>query len=137
METKYKYSVKQVWKKLNQATNKIAYKFEFLRNGHPIKIADVPVPKMDKFNRPILDKDMRLQYEHKPVYRSLELEFDPGVPRSSVISVLKRQLLELQLQDEARQIDGPAKVDLSPDISEITSDDLSGMDLERLKKKGK
>jgi len=134
---KHKYSIKQVRKYVNQATNKIAFKFEFLRGGHPIKIADVPKPKLDpNTNVPILDKDNKLQYEMVPVYRTLELEFDPGVPKSTITSLLKRQILELQLQDEAR-VDGPAKLEDAPDIGEITSDDLTGLDLVKIKKKVK
>ena len=51
-----KYTVKQTWKGFNPITNKVAYKFEFFRDGDPIKIADVPVPKMDKHSRPVIDK---------------------------------------------------------------------------------
>jgi len=132
---KYKYSVKQIRKYVNQATNKIAFKFEFFRNGHPIKIADVPRPKLDEKTRmPILDKEMKLQYEMVPVYRTLELEFDPGVAKSTITALLKRQLLEIQLADEARTI-GPVVVGDAPDIPEITSDDLAQVDLERKKRK--
>jgi len=136
MTTKFKYAVRQVSKEVNPATNKIKYKFEFLRNGDPIKLADVPMPLM-KEGKPVLDEDKKLQYTTKAVYRSLEMEFDPGTPRSSITAILKRQLLEMQIIDESHQADGPAKLDSVPDIGEITSDDLAGMDLDRLKKKGK
>ena len=132
--SKYTYSVKQVDKRVNPATNKVAYRFEFFRNGDPIKIAEIPVPMMDKMKRPVLDKDMKLQYEMKSVYRSLELEFDAATPKTSITGILKRQLLEIQLQDEARQMEGPVKVDSVPDIEEIKSDDFGVLDLKKLRK---
>jgi len=119
---KKKYTIKQVSKGVNPNTNKVTYVFQFMLGKDPVIAGYAPKTKMDEQGRPILDDDNKLQWDNVPVPRQLSLEFDPGTAKTTIQGVLKRQILELQLQDEARDKEKAVKVGDGPEIGEVGLD---------------
>jgi len=119
---KKKYTVRQVKKWVNQNTNKMAYEFEFMCGGKPVIAGYAPQVKMDGNGCPILDDDNKLQFDQVPVPRRIQLEFDPGTAMTTIQGILKRQILELQLQDDAKRQEKKAKESDGPDIAEVSLD---------------
>lgn len=111
-----KFTARQTKKWINKTTKKIAYEFEFLHDGKPIVIGYSKMVKTTDGRTPDLDENSKMQWIDIPAYRKVQLEFDPGTAPSTIKGILRRQLLELELQSKCKE----PKLEEGLDVDEVT-----------------